>query len=455
LRYGEVQGPINKEPDEKLDGKNSQQSQPQSGIRRLYVTDSNNLLVVVVKQFNIENSHNVCSCLKCSSVSYFCCCFCKLSLTKTNATKTNSSSHSASCECKHEFFISDASSFFEYLSSNAVVMNAAAVDGPQCTKAFEEAIAKAIHQYRVYSNEFRTNEIENTNSDNDNENENENEIETGINRLLSTSSSFSNSISISSSAANSGNSSSLSDDDDEDRNNSYSSNVNINDHRVNIRVEDAPGRSHIDSQLHIAAADNNIQQSVVLIASDENGNINATSQSDLSCSIVNKQEIAFDCNIRKVFAFTKSEKIENEKINKTKSSHYDSRHFNSNLFYILLFIVSIVCFILSLYLNRIVFSLVRALFEISINCLLKRLFLIRILVSTLLIVTANKYLMSNCESKKTTPRNKVKHGANTNSILSCAACSNSQISRPSEIHKVRRFNYNDYKIKLRMCFNLN
>lgn len=41
---GEVQGPINREPEEKLDPASKQS---QSGIRRLYVTDSNNILLVV------------------------------------------------------------------------------------------------------------------------------------------------------------------------------------------------------------------------------------------------------------------------------------------------------------------------------------------------------------------------------------------------------------------------
>ena len=46
LNCGEVQGPINKEPEEKLDP-SAKQQQP-SGIRRLYVFDSNNHCVVVV-----------------------------------------------------------------------------------------------------------------------------------------------------------------------------------------------------------------------------------------------------------------------------------------------------------------------------------------------------------------------------------------------------------------------
>jgi len=43
-----VQGPINREPDEKLDPSNAKQNQATSGIRRLYVLDSNNFLIVVV-----------------------------------------------------------------------------------------------------------------------------------------------------------------------------------------------------------------------------------------------------------------------------------------------------------------------------------------------------------------------------------------------------------------------
>jgi hypothetical protein len=56
LSGGEVQGPINREPDDKLD-KSEQQQQQQStggggnssgGIRRLYVIDSTNLLIFVI-----------------------------------------------------------------------------------------------------------------------------------------------------------------------------------------------------------------------------------------------------------------------------------------------------------------------------------------------------------------------------------------------------------------------
>ena len=43
MSYGEVQGPINKEPEEKLDPDNKP-----TGIRKLYVLDSNNFLIVVI-----------------------------------------------------------------------------------------------------------------------------------------------------------------------------------------------------------------------------------------------------------------------------------------------------------------------------------------------------------------------------------------------------------------------
>lgn len=43
LSSGEVQGPINKEPDDKLDPANKP-----TGIRKLYVLDSNNFLIVVI-----------------------------------------------------------------------------------------------------------------------------------------------------------------------------------------------------------------------------------------------------------------------------------------------------------------------------------------------------------------------------------------------------------------------
>ena len=68
LNCGEVQGPINKEPEEKLDPSVKQQ-QP-SGIRRLYVFDSNNYFVVVVDVkledlnctiadlYNLKNHHS-------------------------------------------------------------------------------------------------------------------------------------------------------------------------------------------------------------------------------------------------------------------------------------------------------------------------------------------------------------------------------------------------------------
>ena len=60
MNYGEVQGPINKEPDEKLDpsGKSANLSTASTGIRRLYVVDSNNFIIVV---FNIQIDDFICS----------------------------------------------------------------------------------------------------------------------------------------------------------------------------------------------------------------------------------------------------------------------------------------------------------------------------------------------------------------------------------------------------------
>lgn len=52
--YGEVQGPINKEPDEKLNPSHTSSS---SGIRRLYVTD--NLLIVVVTSATSKASRKI------------------------------------------------------------------------------------------------------------------------------------------------------------------------------------------------------------------------------------------------------------------------------------------------------------------------------------------------------------------------------------------------------------
>lgn len=55
MNYGEVQGPINREPEEKLDP-SIKQNQATSGIRRLYVSDSNHLNVVDVDLcLNIRN----------------------------------------------------------------------------------------------------------------------------------------------------------------------------------------------------------------------------------------------------------------------------------------------------------------------------------------------------------------------------------------------------------------
>ena len=50
-----MQGPINREPEEKLDPTLKQQ-QSSSGIRRLYVVDSNNLIVVVIEYYFIISS---------------------------------------------------------------------------------------------------------------------------------------------------------------------------------------------------------------------------------------------------------------------------------------------------------------------------------------------------------------------------------------------------------------
>lgn len=55
INSGDVQGPINREPEEKLDPSLKQQQQQQSGIRRLYVVDSNNLIVVVIDSYFISS----------------------------------------------------------------------------------------------------------------------------------------------------------------------------------------------------------------------------------------------------------------------------------------------------------------------------------------------------------------------------------------------------------------
>ena len=43
-----MQGPINKEPDEKLDPDSKKNATPTSGIRRLYVLNPNNFIAIVV-----------------------------------------------------------------------------------------------------------------------------------------------------------------------------------------------------------------------------------------------------------------------------------------------------------------------------------------------------------------------------------------------------------------------
>lgn len=58
MHYAEVQGPINREPDDKLDPSLRQSSQQASGIRRLYVVDSNNLIVVVIDYFFTTTNTN-------------------------------------------------------------------------------------------------------------------------------------------------------------------------------------------------------------------------------------------------------------------------------------------------------------------------------------------------------------------------------------------------------------
>lgn len=52
-----MQGPINREPEDKLDPSQKQQQQNQTGIRRLYVVDSNNLIVVVIDSYFIISSY--------------------------------------------------------------------------------------------------------------------------------------------------------------------------------------------------------------------------------------------------------------------------------------------------------------------------------------------------------------------------------------------------------------
>lgn len=59
MHAGDVQGPINREPEEKLDPSLKNQaassSSSTSGIRRLYVVDSNNLIVVVIDSYFISS----------------------------------------------------------------------------------------------------------------------------------------------------------------------------------------------------------------------------------------------------------------------------------------------------------------------------------------------------------------------------------------------------------------
>lgn len=72
-----MQGPINREPDEKLDPSNSKQNPATSGIRRLYVLDSNNFLVVVV-DLKLDDIY-------CSIVNFI------LNINNSNITDTTSS----------------------------------------------------------------------------------------------------------------------------------------------------------------------------------------------------------------------------------------------------------------------------------------------------------------------------------------------------------------------------
>jgi len=61
LNTGEVQGPINREPEEKLDPESKKGSNSPTGIRRLYVLDSNNLFVVNFQLLNVEKNVFDCS----------------------------------------------------------------------------------------------------------------------------------------------------------------------------------------------------------------------------------------------------------------------------------------------------------------------------------------------------------------------------------------------------------
>lgn len=88
LSYGgEVQGPINKEPDEKLDPtKQTNISQASTGIRRLYVVDSNNNFIIVV--FNLQIND-----LLCSIANFF---------SLSNENDNNNIFTSTSCKCFSE-----------------------------------------------------------------------------------------------------------------------------------------------------------------------------------------------------------------------------------------------------------------------------------------------------------------------------------------------------------------
>jgi hypothetical protein len=115
MNYGEVQGPINREPDEKLDpsGKSTNNlSTASTGIRRLYVVDSNNFIIVV---FNIQIDDFICS-----IANFF------LSIDNNNNNELNNDNcciyPNATCKC-FDSSISLKTEFSTTFSNNSTSVN--------------------------------------------------------------------------------------------------------------------------------------------------------------------------------------------------------------------------------------------------------------------------------------------------------------------------------------------
>ncbi len=68
---GEVQGPINREPEEKMDPESKKGSSSPTGIRRLYVLDSNNLIQVDLKLLDVEKNVFDCWVTRLAFQSYY------------------------------------------------------------------------------------------------------------------------------------------------------------------------------------------------------------------------------------------------------------------------------------------------------------------------------------------------------------------------------------------------